>query len=272
MTWVKIDDGMHQNTKVRGVSLAARWTYIASICRSGATQSDGEILKGDLGLVDGNPKLAKELVAAGLWETTSRGSYVIHDYLVYNRSRLQIAETAKINAENGKRGLATRYAKRLANGEPAGLANGLANARSENSVLKPSSSLGEPDTQNEPSEPPSDSLGNPKHETPVPSPKPTVLTEEWLQDERELFHGRLPASGFWSFDRVLADRMNGRYYKQATDKRGYIHGQFENAAEKWAGERNGNGIGSNNARGGSFPQLTRPADAKGPGRTPDLVG
>jgi hypothetical protein len=158
MTWVKIDDGMHLNGKVRGVSLAARWTYIASICRAGNTQSDGEILGSDLGLIDGTPKIAKELLAAGLWETTSRGSYVIHDYLVYNRSRLQIAETAKINAENGKRGLATRYAKRLANGEPTRLANGLANARSENSVLEPSSSLGETALQNTSSEPPSESL------------------------------------------------------------------------------------------------------------------
>jgi hypothetical protein len=180
MTWVKIDDAMHQNTKVRGVSLAARWTYIASICRSGATQSDGEILGCDLSLVDGTTKIAKELVAAGLWETTMRGSYVIHDYLVYNRSRLQIAETAKINAENGKRGLATRYAKRLANGEPTrlanGLANGLTNARSENSVLTPSSSLGVPDTQNQASEPPSDSL---KRHKPIDDDFLNELAEEF---------------------------------------------------------------------------------------------
>lgn len=108
MTWVKIDDAMNENAKVRSVSLAARWAYVASICRSGATQSDGEIRSGDLNLVDATPKIAKELVTAGLWETTSRGSFVVHDYLVYNRSRLQIEELKRTNSANGS--------KRSANG------------------------------------------------------------------------------------------------------------------------------------------------------------
>lgn len=112
-TWVKIDDLLNENKKVRGVSLAARWTYIASICRSGNTLSDGEVLKTDLNLVDGTPKIAKELVTSGLWETRPTGWYV-HDYLVYNRSRAQIEDLRKTNAENG--------AKRLANRSPNGSA------------------------------------------------------------------------------------------------------------------------------------------------------
>ena len=108
MTWVKIDDLMNQNEKVRSVSLAARWSYVSSICRSGATCSDGVIRAGDLNLVDATLKIAKELVAAGLWETTSRDSYVVHDYLVYNRSRAQIEELKRTNSANG--------AKRSANG------------------------------------------------------------------------------------------------------------------------------------------------------------
>lgn len=112
-TWVKIDDLLNENKKVRGVSLAARWTYIASICRSGNTLSDGEIPKSDLSLVDGNPKIAKELVGAGLWEMRPNGWYV-HDYLVYNRSRAQIEDLRRTNAENG--------AKRSANRSPNGSA------------------------------------------------------------------------------------------------------------------------------------------------------
>lgn len=90
----------------------------------------------------------------------------------------------------------------------------------------------------------------PPGETPVPLPKKTVVTEEWLTDERELFRERLPASGFWSFDRVLQDRMNQPYFKRATDQRAYIHGQLENAAERWAAERQTNGArnGSKHAR------------------------
>ena len=126
MTWVKIDDGMHLNAKVRGVSLAARWAYIAAICRSGATSSDGVIRAGDLGLIDATPKLAKELVAAGLWESSSDGSFVVHDYLVYNRSRAQIEELKRTNSTNG--------AKRLAKRSPNGLANGLANGSEKQGV------------------------------------------------------------------------------------------------------------------------------------------
>lgn len=84
-------------------------------------------------------------------------------------------------------------------------------------------------------------------ETPIPLPKRTVVTEEWLEDERELFRERLPGSGFWSFDRIVADRMNGAYFKRATDKRKYLHGQLENAAERWAAERNNSHAASNPA-------------------------
>lgn len=78
-------------------------------------------------------------------------------------------------------------------------------------------------------------------ETPVPPPKKTIITEEWLMDERELFRERLPASGFWSFDQVVETRMNGTYFRGCADKRKYIHGQLENAAERWAAERQTNG-------------------------------
>ena len=84
-----------------------------------------------------------------------------------------------------------------------------------------------------------------------------MVTEEWLQDERERFRERLPSSGFWSFDRVIADRMNQPYFKRAIDKRGYIHGQLENAADRWGQEKvNGRtvGTGANAHRGGSNPQ------------------
>lgn len=75
-----------------------------------------------------------------------------------------------------------------------------------------------------------------RNERPIPLPKRTVVTEEWLEDEREHFRERLPGSGFWSFDRIVTDRMNGTYFKRATDKRKYLHGQLENAAERWAAE------------------------------------
>lgn len=211
MTWVKIDDSLNQNKKVRSVSLAARWTYIASICRSGATSSDGEILGCDLGLVDATPKIAKELVAAGLWETTSRGSFVVHDYLVYNRSRIQIEETKRINAENGKRGLANRYANRKANGETNRLADGLANARSVPSVLTPSEiSLGDL-TETETSEPPSEPLEKKVRHKPVDDDYIRELSEEFptvnVRDVYSRATNRDTWDGYKDQRRALRDRV-----------------------------------------------------------------
>lgn len=112
MTYVRIEDDMHENPKVRGVSLAARWAYLSSICRSGNKQLDGQLPKSDLGLVDATPKLAKELLEAGLWHD-AKGCYEIHDYLKHNRSRAEIAEAKKRNRANGASGLAKRYSKSL---------------------------------------------------------------------------------------------------------------------------------------------------------------
>lgn len=163
-TYVKIEDDMNLNPKVRGVSLAARWTYVASICHSGRTLSNGEIAASDLGLVDGTPKIAKELEAANLWERRDRGWYV-HDYLLINRSREQVEEIKRTNAENGAKGRASRDANRLANRQPNRPANGLASARSVSSVLVPNQdSLEEQDTETRVSESLSES---PKRHKPI---------------------------------------------------------------------------------------------------------
>ena len=157
-TYVKIEDDMNLNSKVRGVSLAARWTYVASICHAGRTLSNGEIATADLGLVDGTPKIAKELMDANLWERRDRGWY-IHDYLVYNRSREQVEEIKRTNAVNGRKGLANRYANRHTDGEANRLADGVASARSVSSVLVPNQDLlGVQSTETQSSESPSETL------------------------------------------------------------------------------------------------------------------
>lgn len=91
MTYVRIDDEMHRNGKVRGVSLAARWSYLASICQSGNKLTDGFLADYDLSQVDADRKVVKELERAGLWEPVD-GGWLVHDYLTYNRSRAQIEE------------------------------------------------------------------------------------------------------------------------------------------------------------------------------------
>lgn len=108
MPWVKIDDNMPQNPKVRSVSTAARWAYVSSICYAGLNHTDGVIPKASLALVDANPKIAGELLTAGLWESHPLGWY-IHDFLKHNRSKERIQATSQSRREAGSKGAANRW-------------------------------------------------------------------------------------------------------------------------------------------------------------------
>ena len=72
-------------------------------------------------------------------------------------------------------------------------------------------------------------------EKPIALPKKTVVTEEWLAEEREFFGTRLA-----DFDGAVAFAMNTSYFAKKPDKRAYVHGQLENAAKRDA-ERITNG-------------------------------
>ena len=132
MTWVKIDDTLPGNPKVRGVPLAARWTYISSICYSNLHKLNGDIQRNMLGTLDGNPKIADQLMAAGLWEPRPFGWY-IHDYLRHNRSKELIdqrSETYRTNA------FAKANSKAISSEKPEQLAKQVALSPSA-SVLTP---------------------------------------------------------------------------------------------------------------------------------------
>ena len=106
-TWVKLDDNLPLNPKVRRVSVAARWSYVASICYAGNSCTDGYVPAGALALVDGTQRIATELVSAGLWETAPDG-WLIHDYLKHNRSKEKVAAIAEAAREAGRASAAKR--------------------------------------------------------------------------------------------------------------------------------------------------------------------
>jgi hypothetical protein len=76
-------------------------------------------------------------------------------------------------------------------------------------------------------------------ETPVPIPKKTTVTEEWLKEVREEHASKLPASGTKSFDGVVEFAMNSEYFRRKPDKRGYVLGQVLGAIERQRGTSNG---------------------------------
>lgn len=139
MTWVKIDDRLPTHPKVIGLTDKAFRLYVASICYSSANLSDGEVPHAALSLLGGNPKLAAELVQAGLWDTTSRKGWAVHDYLVYNRSKLKAQAVSEVRREAGNKSAASRAANSSANGQQSVLS---ASASADLSTLTPPRGLG----------------------------------------------------------------------------------------------------------------------------------
>lgn len=84
MSWVKLDDGFPQHPKVIGLSLEARWAYVEGLCYAARYETDGVIPD----VIAANGPVRAELTASGLWESLEN-SVGIHDYLVYNPSRLE---------------------------------------------------------------------------------------------------------------------------------------------------------------------------------------
>lgn len=107
-TWVKLDDNLPLNPKVRRVSVAARWSYVASICYAGNSRTDGYVPCGALTLVDGTQRIAEELVSAGLWEKAADGWH-IHDYLKHNRSKERVEQVSTARSEAGRASAAKRH-------------------------------------------------------------------------------------------------------------------------------------------------------------------
>jgi hypothetical protein len=248
MTWVKIDDKLPNHGKVEALSDRAFRIYVTSICYSSANLTDGEITKGSLTKIGATPKIAETLVAAGLWDTTSRGGWAVHDYLVYNRSKLRVKAISEVRSVAGNKSATKRY----------GVVEQVVKQNGNNVFLSASASVS----------PPENSLGDlletekQNRNKLLPAPKKSAPTEEWAAEMRETYPLR-------DFDEVLRFHMNGSYYRGCADKCAFLEGKLKAALVR---ERNGNGIGSNVTRGHSFPKLTRAADAQGPGRTPDLVG
>lgn len=90
MPWVKLDDQIMRNPKVRAVSRDAFALHVAGLCYAATALTDGRIPDRDLPLVAAEalaPEAsAGELGEVGIWDRTDDG-WQIHDYLDYQPSR-----------------------------------------------------------------------------------------------------------------------------------------------------------------------------------------
>lgn len=86
MTWFKVDDGFWSHPK--SVDLTAEavalWVRAGSYC--GKHLTDGYVPKGRLGMLQGTPEAAYELVVAGLWAEVPDG-WQFHDWHKYQDTK-----------------------------------------------------------------------------------------------------------------------------------------------------------------------------------------
>lgn len=92
MTWVRIDDAMPRNRKIRSLSARAFQLHIFAICYCSEHLTDGYLTTAEVRELGATAKQISELSTSNypefspLWEQV-RGGFLIHDYLDYNPSR-----------------------------------------------------------------------------------------------------------------------------------------------------------------------------------------
>lgn len=116
MTWFRVDDKFPTHRKVlslprgpRRLAAVGAWT-LAGAWVSGSSH-DGVVpsyVLDDLGIP---PKVAVDLVTAGLWEATDDG-YLVHDYPDYNPSKEQVDRDRAAAAERQRRGREKQRSRR----------------------------------------------------------------------------------------------------------------------------------------------------------------
>lgn len=118
MTWARFDDGCIGHRKLLPLTDAAFRLWFAAVCYCNQQSNDGQLDRAALKLLfgyledpgKGSVALA-ELVSAGLLDATEKG-YELHDYLEYQRSREEVAESNRAAAERMRNVRAARAAKR----------------------------------------------------------------------------------------------------------------------------------------------------------------
>jgi hypothetical protein len=95
MTWGKNDDGLHEHDKFRNLSATAIGIWTVTRSWSSQNETDGfipaDIVRRKVSQHargHRSPKVAQELVDAGLWDV-GIGGWMIHDFADWNETRAQ---------------------------------------------------------------------------------------------------------------------------------------------------------------------------------------
>lgn len=127
MTWFKVDDSLHSHPKVLATEPAAMGLWVIAGSWSSDNLTEGFVPDHVLPrLLPDSSKLARALVAAGLWRRV-QGGYAFHDWTDYNPTAAQVRKDRAANAERQAR---FRAAQRnsVSNAVTNSSSNGVTNA------------------------------------------------------------------------------------------------------------------------------------------------
>ena len=114
MPWANIDDRFPSHPKIGGLTDGAFRLHVSGICYSSQYLTDGLIPATAVPslMLRYKSRFLDELVQRGLWYQQN-GSYQIHDYLQWNKSKAEIREKREhirqVRSEAGKKGAASKW-------------------------------------------------------------------------------------------------------------------------------------------------------------------
>lgn len=111
MPWANFDDKFPRHPKVRPLSDGAFRLHTSAICHSSEWLLNGIIPADDVPdlMPKYRPAYLAALIARGLWRDLGDGTYEIHDYLDWNRSREQVESERERKRKGGKKGAEARW-------------------------------------------------------------------------------------------------------------------------------------------------------------------
>lgn len=108
MSWVKVDDKAWSHPKFSRLSAPGVRLWLFAMCWCNQHETDGTISRADIKVIGGTPRVASELVEAGLWVSTPTG-WAVHDFLKYQPSHEQ-REKDRVSAKDRAARSYERYA------------------------------------------------------------------------------------------------------------------------------------------------------------------
>ena len=108
VTYLLLDDGMDAHHKIEGLSDRAFRLHLSGLLHCAKNLTDGLVsdasLRGMKGRFRATNRHVDEFIEAGLWVKYEGHGHLIHNYLTWNPSRVEVEERHEKRAAAGRKG------------------------------------------------------------------------------------------------------------------------------------------------------------------------